>query len=188
MKTAWLALASTLAALPPGSAAAAKRVGVEEFGVSVMLPAGARLCYGESGTHVHGIYTLLDGQDCGSSRHGPALGVWANYNAAFAPDAVAYLQAYDDCADTGPRWDGEWRSAVGGLPTAYCQRVLPDGRIVVALMGQSAPWGPGFGDEEGRTPRLFYHVWLHTTPSRRERDLATFRTFVRSIRIHTSTD
>ncbi|HEY8571284.1 hypothetical protein [Phenylobacterium sp.] len=177
-----IASAIATAVLATAPVEAAERISNDEYGFSVELPDGSPVCWGESGTHVHGVGTRLAGQDC--AQPGPSLSLWADYNSAFLPDARHVLRYEGRCAGPKAAWArGEWRHAVGGLRTAMCHYERADGAVELVLIGQTTRTEGGWGKAEDKTPHIFHTVRLVTTKARYERDLEVFRRFVRSIRI-----
>jgi hypothetical protein len=141
----------------------------EEFGFTAAIPHGFPVCYGDSGTHVHGVGTVLDGGACDGG--GPALSVWADYNTYDAEDPAALLP--DEC-QRGTTDEGWY---LGDLPTTSCQIARPDGSVQLILVAQGAP------DPDERVPVINYTVSLATTRARLAKDIELFRAFVASVRI-----
>jgi len=160
-----------------------RRVENKEYGFRVTIPSGFPVCYGDSGTHVHGVGTRLDKKACKDNRPGPSFSIWADYNANFMPTALEALRDNPECDDVPPAWAAaEWNNAIGGLRTAICRVDRPDGTTDLTLNAQAGKWPEGFEEETGK-PYINYTVYFGTTKNRLENDLKTFKSFLKSIRI-----
>jgi hypothetical protein len=59
------------------------------------------------------------------------MGTWADFNATFAVDAIASLEAGVSCHEVRPAWTKqEWQS-IGGLQAAACQIEHSNGRVEI---------------------------------------------------------
>jgi len=158
----------------------AQPVELEEWGVKVIIPDGLPVCFGDSGTHVHGVYTRLDKKGCKDAEDGPYLSLWADYNVAFQSNALEILHGAS-CSNVAPSWArGEWTNAIAGLRTALCRVDHTDGKTNIVLAAQSGIWGEGF-EEESDKPHFNYTVSFASSKPRLERDLKTFKAFLKSI-------
>jgi hypothetical protein len=161
-------------------AAAAGAFENDEYGLRATIPTGYPECVANTQGHVHGIGTVLVGRDCENDDRHPAFNVWADYNTAEYPDALAVLRS-DQCTGARLRWaDDEWKNAISGLKTAVCRVNLPNGDVELTLAAQAATWPKG---SSITAPRVNYTVNFASTKLRLDQDLQVLKRFVRSIRI-----
>jgi hypothetical protein len=162
-----------------GCVAKAQVVTSAEYGFSATVPSGMAVCVGRSGTHVHGVGSVLAGQSCENSDRGASFSLWADYNAAFEEDAVSVLRLRSGCENSG-LGVGEWADAISALPTAFCRVDQSDGSVEVLLVAQAGRW-PATSDTQ--TPYINYTAALNSSRERIEKDLAVFKSFLASVRI-----
>lgn len=162
----------------PRTSAQTSTSDIPEYGIRVTIPAGLPVCWAESGTHVHGVGTVLLGSTCENRDDRPAFNIWADWNAMFYASPLDVLAGHPACAGSHPEWaDGVWANAIGGLKTAICRSERQNGRIEIALAAQADKWP----DDIENAPYINYTVNLTTTRTRLDRDLQVVNTFLHSV-------
>jgi hypothetical protein len=145
---------------------------VDEFGLRMAFPAGARICEGLSGAHLHG-WAMPIGGNCDNMRR--RITVWADWNAVFlkSPRQAA------SCSAEGLR-----RGALFKLGFAGRRSITCDGGIVtVVAMAWRSPERWVNGDPGVQAPLVIYEAFLRTTRQTLDRDLAAFRRVLRLVQI-----
>ncbi len=158
-------------------ASAGQMVVNEEYGFEATTPEGFPTCFGLSGSHIHGVYTRLDGKGCDDPRGEAYLSFWADYNAGFKPSVRAYMSGSSACKGTRPSRVGV-RLSIGGLPTWRCVRKRENGSREMVLVAATGRWDAGF---ETTAPHLIYTLSFGTTEQRQTADQALFDAFRGSI-------
>lgn len=177
-----LPLVTCVAGVLAGSCAIAGNAVVNrEYGFKAVVPDGLPVCTAESGTHVHGVGTVLSGEDCRNSGDLPAFNIWADYNDLFLVNALDALNSNPVCSGKGPSWgQGEWSHAIAGLRTAMCRVDHSDGRVDIVLLAQAHKW-PDSKTEA--SPYINYTMYFNTTKTRLTTDMKRFKEFVKSVAI-----
>jgi hypothetical protein len=156
----------------------------EEFGFSVKLPRRFPVCLAETDRHLHGVGSVLIGNDCENKNNYPAFQTWSDYNDSFDVDALAVIRRISPCLGASPHWaTGQWRDSIDGLKTAMCTSSETDhvAIILIAMSGtQIDENSPG---DNFQVPRYVHKVGLYTSQARLKKDLLVFKHFVSSIRI-----
>jgi hypothetical protein len=181
-------LAAALSVLASADACRTAQAGAyvnKEYGFSVEVPDGYKTCDHQGYQHDTGVTILLDDSSpaCHFSELHPIIEVRAYYNAAFEPDAEAFLG--DGCHDD----QGQLLPAPSGLAfrhshTARCQRHYEGGWTRVFVVTHAWEQGEGFGDDSTK-PMIFYLAHLSTSMSRLADDLERFRSVMETIQIFT---
>jgi len=151
----------------------------EEYGIAATFPAGSRVCPGRSGSHPHGFYARLGDQraECFTSKDLPpssAIGVWADYNAAFhrtlAETGVPCEAADAEGIDVRPL-------VLRGLPSRACIE-RADGWVYITVTAFAGQWGPPSPDPDSDAPYLIYTASLASRDGQLATDLPAFQRFL----------
>lgn len=170
----------TLALSLISGSAHAERVRNDEFGLSVEVPPGMRVCGYSEWQHPHGIVlALIDRPDgCDDAPDRPMITVLGWYNTVFVPSLAALGKR--SCSHvTGERVPPP-DLRLPGTPSIVCRVNAPD-RVTIELEAQSRSRMQG---DYSLVPSINYTVTLHTSPERLEADLARFRALLPTIRFH----
>ncbi len=153
------------------------------FGLSVVVPDGARVCGGDQNSQDHGVVILLDRRDAGDCAYDPKRRAILTFSFF---DALDETQTLDGLR----RWaaalvDGGREGLVpNGLqidkfPSQSTRTDRPDGWVDIVVVAQS-----GHGSTAAsHAPSVNHALTLHTQPSHLEKDLAIFRQVLASVRI-----
>jgi len=151
-----------------------------EFGIVLMVPAGALLCHIPADEHDHGPYMLLDGtseQGCHDLEHNRSIDLFARYNVT--ADTAKLSEFLDqECTGVGGRACGLAPAGlrVPGLRSMAGKVERSDGWIDVFVVTQVA-------GSNGTVPGVNYAFTLRTTASELDKDLGVFRTVLRTVRL-----
>ena len=151
------------------------------FGFSVDVPAGTPTCRSEPTQPDHGLDMFLDsGPDgCEKLQTRPYLGVFAEYNAAMAPNPDAVLAGLNHLKGIHRGTAPELQ--IPRRPSAVARVDRDDGWVEIWVVTQAWKWPPPA--EESDLSYVNYIVTLNTTPQRLERDLRRLRALLGKVRI-----
>jgi hypothetical protein len=145
---------------------------VDEFGLRMTFPAGARICQGLSGPHLHG-WAMPIGGDCDNMRR--RITVWAEWNAGFLKSP----QQAVPCSAEGLRRGALLKLGFAGRRSVTCYGDI----ITVVAMAWRQPERWVNSDPDLQAPLAIYEAFLRTTPQTLDRDLASFRQVLRFVQI-----
>ena len=149
-----------------------------EYGFSLLFPTDVVTCVGKSGNHPHGFFGYLGPSNCRSrpSLTARAISWWADYNSAFAANARVYAES---CVP--PRGKNA-EFSISNLRSFVCEERRGQA-ITLTVHAERGLWGKEWGNEESKTPFLFYDVSLSTDVAHRTADERTFKQFLRDARV-----
>jgi hypothetical protein len=155
-----------------------------EFGITLRVPDGVKLCPSRSGEHDHGPVLVLDPSNAKASNDAKErriIEVFASFNAVEASKTLdKFLES--ECGDTGKGGClpvpanlrvGEMQSAAGRVNN-------PNGWIDIFVVTQAGKPDPAFN---ASVPSVNYVLQLHTDKEHSEADLGTFRRVLRTIQL-----
>jgi len=155
-----------------------------EFGITLRVPHGVKLCTSPSREHDHGPVMVLDpsqAKACNDAEGGRIVEVFASFNAVEATKTLdKFLQS--ECADTGKGGCGPAPAdlRVGEMQSAAGSVSAPNGWIDIFVVTQAGKPDPAF---DASVPSVNYVLRLHTDQEHREADLHTFCTVLRTIQL-----
>ncbi len=171
-------------ALVSGAAMQPQEYHNPEFGITVPVPKEALLCESPRGEHDHGPLFLLGSRtpaSCSDTASSRTIALFAGYNAADATRRLNDLLQWQ-CKYVAKGTCGTAPSGlqVDGLPSESGEVRHRNGWIDILVVTQAGKANPAF---DPAAPAVNYTFGLRTTASLMARDLATFRTILRTTRL-----
>lgn len=111
---------SLLAATCGGRGAVFKN---HEFGFRALVPGILPRCIAQTDSHIHGIGTVLVGNERENRAGVPAFSLWADYNSAFAPSAIDDLRTNPACKGAAVGWA---KDELATAPTTEAESTPPN--------------------------------------------------------------
>ena len=163
----------------PSSGRMANSYSVNEYGLLIIFPSGARVCQSLTGDHLHGWWTPLSGTCKHSSR---GINVLANWNAAFlrTPAEATY------CEGGSLKKGAALKLAFPGRRSATCFEAKRNGEILVTVTTQAWRWPDAnkSNDPDWRDSAwVNYDAYLSTNRASFARDLRQFKSVLQKVQI-----